>query len=247
MVAPLARVVGLLARGARGADLSAERRRVRDASAWTGDLALSLETAERRAQRALLSAAGVLVEATAPRELLAVHDTLPVTVTVYNQGKSDVVLEGASVWMQNVYGRRRRGRRRRSCRTARGASRCRSCRSGRACRGGWRTVPDGTDMFTPADERADGGDNSVIGEDRVADTHVRTRAARRGRAVRVRRRPGRLPLRRSGARRAASARRVGAGDQPAVRGRGGVRARRHGARPRVRAARARRRRARRAA
>ena len=73
-----------------------------------GDLALSLETAQRRAQRALLAAAGVLVEATAPRELLAVHDTLPVTVTVYNQGKSDVVLEGASVWMQNVYGRRRR-------------------------------------------------------------------------------------------------------------------------------------------
>ena len=55
-----------------------------------GDLAISIETAERRAQTALLAAAGVLVEATAPRELVAVGDTLPVTVTVYNQGKQEI-------------------------------------------------------------------------------------------------------------------------------------------------------------
>src|SRR6185436_4767085 len=89
MVAPLARVVGLLARARTG--LTCTRDGVASGCFGVdGDLALSLETAERRAQRALLSAAGVQVEATAPRELLAVHDSLPVTVTVYNQGRSDV-------------------------------------------------------------------------------------------------------------------------------------------------------------
>jgi hypothetical protein len=69
-----------------------------------GDLAVSLETVQGRAQRALLAAAGVLVEPTAPRERVAVHDTLPVTVAVYNQGKSPIAIGGASVWMMNTFG-----------------------------------------------------------------------------------------------------------------------------------------------
>ena len=65
MVAPLARVVGLLARARAG--LTCPRSGVAPGCfGVNGDLALSLETAERRAQRALLSAAGVQVEATAP-------------------------------------------------------------------------------------------------------------------------------------------------------------------------------------
>jgi LmbE family N-acetylglucosaminyl deacetylase len=103
MVAPLARVVGLIGRARAG--LACPRNEYAGVCFGVdGDLAMSLETVERRAQRALLSAAGVLVEATAPRELVAVHDTMPVTVSVYNQGRGEVLLEGASVWMQNVYG-----------------------------------------------------------------------------------------------------------------------------------------------
>lgn len=63
----------------------------------TGDLAASLETARRRANTALLAASGVSVSVTAPRELLAVHDTLPATVAVYNQGTMSVTLDSVAV------------------------------------------------------------------------------------------------------------------------------------------------------
>ena len=46
---------------------------------------------------------GRLVEATAPRELSAVHDPSRDGLGL-QPGRGDVVLEGASVWMQNVYG-----------------------------------------------------------------------------------------------------------------------------------------------
>lgn len=103
MVVPLARVAGLLERARAGLACA---RTATNAGCFgeDGDLAVSLATAQRRAHAALLSAAGVLVEATAPRELLAVHDTLPVTVTVYNQGANDVQLEGAAAWMMNPVG-----------------------------------------------------------------------------------------------------------------------------------------------
>jgi LmbE family N-acetylglucosaminyl deacetylase len=173
MVAPLARVVALLARARAG--LTCPRNGVAAGCFGVdGDLALSLETAERRAQRALLSAAGVLVEATAPRELLAVHDTLPVTVTVYNQGKSDVVLEGASVWMQNVYGTPPVGTPTTIVPDSAG-------RITLPLVSQWASVPwwmengfqTGTDMFRPPTSGLTGA-NPVVGEDRVADTHVRT-------------------------------------------------------------------------
>jgi LmbE family N-acetylglucosaminyl deacetylase len=97
MVAPLTRVLRLIdaARSATCAPADAAR-----CTAQIGDLAVSLETARRRATTALLTAAGVSVEATAPRELVAVGDTLPVMVTVYNQGGAAVRYLGAAATMR---------------------------------------------------------------------------------------------------------------------------------------------------
>ena len=57
-----------------------------------GDAASSLRTGRARAERALLMALGVAVEASAARELLArggrTGDTMRVTVTVYNRGRA---------------------------------------------------------------------------------------------------------------------------------------------------------------
>ncbi|HEX9485020.1 MAG TPA: PIG-L family deacetylase [Gemmatimonadaceae bacterium] len=97
MVRPLAHVAAVLTH-ARD-NLGCPRTAIDAACRGTlGDLAVTLETAESRAKSALLAAAGVLVEATAPREQLAVRDTLPVTISVYNQGSGDVELEGGAAW-----------------------------------------------------------------------------------------------------------------------------------------------------
>ncbi len=82
MVVPLARVVRLMA--------SAIPEQKCRCPVPESDLANTLFTAWRRASSALLAASGVLVEATAPRELVAVHDTLAVTVSVYNQGNTPI-------------------------------------------------------------------------------------------------------------------------------------------------------------
>jgi LmbE family N-acetylglucosaminyl deacetylase len=158
MVAPLARVVGLLERARAG--LTCPRSGFAGGCFGVdGDLAISLETAQRRAQRALLSAAGVLVEATAPRELVAVHDTLPVTVSVYNQGRSTVTLDGAAVWMQNV--------------DSTGKITL-PLVAERASTSWWMEygLQWNADMFvTPKGPPT--SMNGLIGEDRVAETHVR--------------------------------------------------------------------------
>ena len=70
----------------------------------TRDLATSLETARRRATSALLAASGVMIEATAPRELLAVGDTLPVTVSLYNEGPTAVTLDTVEVRAASRWG-----------------------------------------------------------------------------------------------------------------------------------------------
>jgi hypothetical protein len=105
MVAPLARVVRLMST-ARDSVRCGEHRvdelAVGPCDAVTSDLVVSLETTLRRARAALLAAAGVLVEATAPRELLAVGDTLPVTITLYNQGHADVTLLSAAAWTRET-------------------------------------------------------------------------------------------------------------------------------------------------
>jgi LmbE family N-acetylglucosaminyl deacetylase len=64
--------------------------------AATGDLSLALASTKQRAITALLAAAGIRIDATAPRELVALGDTMRVTATIYNQGKLVVPLE--AVW-----------------------------------------------------------------------------------------------------------------------------------------------------
>jgi hypothetical protein len=115
----------------------------------------------------------VQVEATAPRELVAVHDTLPVTVTVYNQGKSDVVLEGASVWMQNADGTPPAGTQATILPDSAGRITL-PLVSQRASAPWWleNGFQPRTDMFRLPTSPLTVA-NPVIGEDRVADTHVR--------------------------------------------------------------------------
>jgi hypothetical protein len=100
MVAPLANYLRLATRASSGVTcttLDASTAKTPTCDAPMGDLALALATTKSRATDALLDAAGVDVEATAPRELVALRDTAPVTVSVYNQGKTTISLEGASL------------------------------------------------------------------------------------------------------------------------------------------------------
>ena len=57
-----------------------------------GDLAVTLQVDLERAERALANAAGVAVEANAARALLAVGDTLPVALDVFNRGQHPIEL-----------------------------------------------------------------------------------------------------------------------------------------------------------
>jgi LmbE family N-acetylglucosaminyl deacetylase len=96
MVAPLAAYVRLLTRamsGIRCAPLTNVQSREASCAPLAGDLALSLETTRTRAINALLNAAGVTVDATAPRELIAERDTMSATISVYNQGTQPVTIE----------------------------------------------------------------------------------------------------------------------------------------------------------
>ena len=108
MIAPLARVAHLLAE-LRQAQSCGSAGGVALCGGIAGDLAVSVESARRRATGALLAASGVLVEATAPRELVAVGDTVPVTISVYNQGVASVTLLSASAGMQYGAGTIHRG------------------------------------------------------------------------------------------------------------------------------------------
>jgi LmbE family N-acetylglucosaminyl deacetylase len=100
MVPSLATYVRLATRAASGVDcttLDALNADMRTCDAPHGDLALALRTTLARSTDALLNAAGVVVEATAPREYVAVGETMPVTVSLYNQGKVPVVFESVSL------------------------------------------------------------------------------------------------------------------------------------------------------
>ncbi len=172
MVTPLARVVRLIA-STRDA-LPCPRGGVDAAcTGSTGDLAVSLETAESRARAALLAAAGVLVEATAPRELIAVGDTLPVTISVYNQGLSDVTLDEASVW--TTPGRGESMAAQHGVRIAPDSSRQLSIRMSPTAPSisWWLAAGKGGDVFVPPPQGTLAAQNIGIGEDRVADTHAR--------------------------------------------------------------------------
>ncbi len=95
MVPALATVVEL-ARGARG-PLSCPTILVPQCGGALADLAASLDLTIDRASRALIEAAGVSVEATAERELVAVGDSVPVTIAVYNRGLAPITVLGGEV------------------------------------------------------------------------------------------------------------------------------------------------------
>ena len=172
MVRPLARLTRLF--GAARDALPCERRTV-DAGCQgiVGDLAISLETAESRARSALLAAAGVLVEATAPRELIAVGDTLPVAISVYNQGSTDVTLDNAGVWTAAGAGA--------SVAAPQGvpiepdSSRQLTVRMSPTAPSisWWLAAGKAGDVFIPPPSGSAAAQNIGIGEDRIADTHAR--------------------------------------------------------------------------
>jgi hypothetical protein len=100
MVAPLAGYVRLLSRAmtaVRCAPLTTMQSREPSCAPLIGDLALSLETTRMHAVNALLNAAGVTIDATAPRELIAERDTATATISVYNQGTQPVTVERISL------------------------------------------------------------------------------------------------------------------------------------------------------
>jgi LmbE family N-acetylglucosaminyl deacetylase len=104
MVAPLASYVRLTSRAMAGVqcttlDTTSSQRPA--CGGAMGDLALALASTRRRAVGALLAAAGVTVDATAPRELVAEGDTLPVTISVYDDGSLPVTLEEANILGQS--------------------------------------------------------------------------------------------------------------------------------------------------
>jgi LmbE family N-acetylglucosaminyl deacetylase len=61
------------------------------------DLDASLDIVTHRAAEAAFDAAGVTIEATAPQELLAFGDSMPVSLTVYNRGHDNVTLAYARI------------------------------------------------------------------------------------------------------------------------------------------------------
>jgi LmbE family N-acetylglucosaminyl deacetylase len=95
MVTPLATYLRLASRAASGVTCTTLTG-ANTCDAAEGDLALALASTKQRAISALLSAAGIRIDATAPRELIALGDTMRVTATVYNQGKLPVSLEAVS-------------------------------------------------------------------------------------------------------------------------------------------------------
>lgn len=82
IVRPLARLVNLL-------DLAAEL----DGSP---DFTASMPRLRARAKAALLEAAGIAVEATASRELVAFGDSIPVRIRVYNRGRDSITVTSVS-------------------------------------------------------------------------------------------------------------------------------------------------------
>ncbi|HTR78139.1 MAG TPA: hypothetical protein VMH39_08510, partial [Gemmatimonadaceae bacterium] len=67
-----------------------------------GDLAVSIAAVREHATQALLDAAGIAIEATAARERVAVGDSVPVTIAVYNRGRGALSIEGGTVTAEGV-------------------------------------------------------------------------------------------------------------------------------------------------
>jgi LmbE family N-acetylglucosaminyl deacetylase len=100
MVAPLAVYVRLATRAANGitcTTLESSPAQPRTCDGTMGDLALALELTRERASEALLDAGGVSIQATAPREVIAESDSIPVTISVFNEGREAVRLDRAAI------------------------------------------------------------------------------------------------------------------------------------------------------
>jgi LmbE family N-acetylglucosaminyl deacetylase len=94
MVAPLAAYLRLATRAGTGLGCTTAQSLAPNSlpacRGAMGDLALALGTTRERATDALLDAAGVNIQATARRELVAERDSVPVTVAVFDEGKAPV-------------------------------------------------------------------------------------------------------------------------------------------------------------
>ncbi|MEP6620473.1 MAG: PIG-L family deacetylase [bacterium] len=104
MITPLIhvlRLVNVVEHGiscAAAADISPAQ----SCAARPADLWLALQSTRKRATTALLAASGIAVEATATRELLAIGDSMPVAVAVYNQGATAVFFDSATAWTRGT-------------------------------------------------------------------------------------------------------------------------------------------------
>ena len=172
MVTPLARVSRLIA-AARDRLPCARGGLAVGCDGALGDLAISLETAEARAHAGLLAAAGVLVESTVSRELLAVGDTLPVTITVYNQGRSEITLDGVSAWTADGVGARVRDQAPSVIRADSAGRVMVPLVAGTANVPWWLAAGKHGDIFAVPGEGTMAAGYIAFGEDRVADTHAR--------------------------------------------------------------------------
>ena len=100
MVAPLSTYERLVTRAGSGKACGfsgAEGADDHSCTAAERDLWSSLLVTNERSTAALLGAAGVSIDITAPRDLIAQNDTVPVTVRVYNGGKSTLTLDRVSL------------------------------------------------------------------------------------------------------------------------------------------------------
>jgi len=100
MVAPLSTYERLVTRAGSGKACGFSGPEGADDHSCTAaerDLWSSLWITNERATDALLGAAGVSIDITATRDLIAQNDTVPVTVRVYNGGKSTLTLDHVSL------------------------------------------------------------------------------------------------------------------------------------------------------
>ncbi len=95
MVAPIAHYLALVQRAQEGAaGCESPVLPVPVCSGAMGDYATTMNEQARRATRALLLASGVELLATAPRDLIAIGDHAPVTITVLDHGRLPVTFFG---------------------------------------------------------------------------------------------------------------------------------------------------------
>ena len=95
MVAPIAHYLALVQRAQQAAArCNVHGLPVPACAGALGDFATTMNEQARRAKRALLLASGVQIMATAPRDLVAIGDHAPVTITVLDHGAAPVTYLG---------------------------------------------------------------------------------------------------------------------------------------------------------